>query len=84
MFLFLRLVFVGLFIGWLARWFYPGTVQMGLLGTIVLGIAGSLMGGFIAQLFTRRTDRPLEPAGCLSSVLGGMLVIFLGRALDLF
>jgi uncharacterized membrane protein YeaQ/YmgE (transglycosylase-associated protein family) len=81
----LRLILVGLLIGWAARFLYPGAVEMGWIGSILLGLAGSLLGGFLAQLFSHRSaSRPLEPAGCLGSVLGAMLLIFLGRLLDLF
>lgn len=81
----LRLILVGLLIGWAARFLYPGTVDMGWIASILLGLAGSLLGGFLAQMFSHRhAGQPLEPAGCLGSVLGAMLLIFLGRALDLF
>lgn len=79
----LRLVITGLLIGWAARFFYPGPVPMGWIGSILLGLGGALLGGFIAQAFSRTRDRPLEPAGCLGSVLGAMLIIFLARALQL-
>ena len=36
----------GLFVGALARFFYPGAVEMGWLWTIGLGIAGSLLAGW--------------------------------------
>ncbi|MET0137750.1 MAG: GlsB/YeaQ/YmgE family stress response membrane protein [Sphingobium sp.] len=79
MFYVLRLIIVGLFFGWLARWFYPGTVPMGWIATILLGLAGSFGGGLLAKLFSARRGRGVEPAGCLGSVLGAMLLIFLGR-----
>lgn len=81
MFFLLRLIIVGLLLGWLARFFYPGTVHMGWIATILLGLGGSLAGGFIASLFGRGRT---EPAGCIGSVLGGMLLIFLGRSFNLF
>ena len=79
MFYVLRLILVGLIFGWLARWFYPGSVPMTLIGTILLGLAGSFGGGLIAKALSVRRGRPVEPAGCLGSVLGAMLLIFLGR-----
>lgn len=84
MFYILRLIVVGLVIGWFGRFLYPGPVHMGWIATILLGLGGSFAGGFIAQLFTRRGGRPVEPAGCLGSVLGAMLLIFLGRQFNLF
>lgn len=79
----LRLIMVGLFFGWLARWFYPGNVPMGWIATILLGLGGSFAGGLIGKFFSARRGRPVEPAGCLGSVLGAMVLIFLGRSLSL-
>ena len=38
----------GLFVGAIARLLRPGRQPIGLLWTIVLGVVGSLLGGFIA------------------------------------
>ncbi|MEJ2409043.1 MAG: GlsB/YeaQ/YmgE family stress response membrane protein [Novosphingobium sp.] len=67
----------GLFIGILARFFYPGAVYMGWVATILLGIGGSLVAGLVAS----RGQRDFSRAGCFASVLGAMALIFLGRAL---
>lgn len=65
----------GLAIGVLARWFYPGTVDLGWIATILLGIGGSLLAGLI----TSRGHKEFYRAGCLASILGAILLIFLGR-----
>jgi uncharacterized membrane protein YeaQ/YmgE (transglycosylase-associated protein family) len=39
----------GLFVGLIARFLRPGHQSIGFVWTIVLGIAGSLLGGFIAR-----------------------------------
>ncbi|MCT2398351.1 GlsB/YeaQ/YmgE family stress response membrane protein [Novosphingobium mangrovi (ex Huang et al. 2023)] len=67
----------GLIIGVLARYFYPGDVDMGWVATILLGIGGSLAAGLI----TSRGQREFSQAGCLASILGAMALIFIGRAL---
>lgn len=67
----------GLVVGVLARWFYPGTVPMGWIATILLGIGGSLAAGWV----TTRGRDGIQPAGCLASVLGAIVLIFLGRVL---
>lgn len=70
---------VGLVVGVLGRFFYPGEVEMGFLWTIVLGIAGSLLAGMITQ-----RGRPgLNRAGMLASVIGAIVLIFLGRMLNI-
>jgi uncharacterized membrane protein YeaQ/YmgE (transglycosylase-associated protein family) len=77
---YVRMAIVGLIVGLLARFFYPGAVPLGLLASMLLGIAGSFVAGLIAQLLQPATARqPLHPAGFLYSVLGAMLLIFLAR-----
>lgn len=69
----------GLIIGALARFIYPGSVQMGWVATILLGIGGSL----IAGLVTSRGSSDFNRAGCLASVVGAVVLIFLGRLLGI-
>ncbi len=69
----------GLIIGVLARYFYPGPVPMGWLATILLGVGGSLVAGLV----TSRGDRDFNRAGCLASILGAIVLIFLGRLLGI-
>lgn len=72
----------GLFVGILARWFYPGQVPMSGLGTILLGIGGALVAGLIASWRTGGTlGDGFNRAGCLASLLGAMALIFIGRQL---
>lgn len=69
----------GLFVGALARTFYPGEVPMGWGMTILLGIGGSLAASL---LVTRgRYQGEVSRPGCLASVLGAMVLIYLGRHL---
>ena len=76
----IAMAIVGLIVGILARFFYLGPVKIGLIGTILLGIAGSYLAGFLGNLIQRRrTNEPLQPAGCLWSVVGAMLIIFIAR-----
>ena len=47
----LFLVF-GLIVGFLARAIMPGTQKMGLIATMILGVVGSFVGGFLVSLVT--------------------------------
>lgn len=77
-------IVVGFISGALARFFYPGAVQMGWIMTTVLGIAGSFAGGFIGSLFTKANDSgQLNKAGLVMSVVGAMVLIFVARLLGL-
>lgn len=67
----------GLIVGILARFFYPGEVDLGFFATIALGIGGSLLAG----LMTSRGRSEFSKPGCLASILGGMALILIGRVL---
>ena len=58
----------GLIAGAVARFLHPGYDRMGMVGTIILGILGSLLGGGIAYML-RLGISPYQPAGgsCRSS-----------------
>ena len=77
MFNIIGMIVSGLIVGVLARYFYPGAVSMGWLWTIGLGIAGSLLAGLI----TARGSTGFNRAGFIASILGAMVLIFLGRQL---
>lgn len=80
MFNLLSMILSGLITGLLARWIYPGSVPMGLGHTIVLGIGGSLIAGLAASWRDGRGwGEGFSRAGCIASVLGAMLLIFMAR-----
>ncbi|GEO00992.1 hypothetical protein NSE01_28240 [Novosphingobium sediminis] len=80
MFKLISIIFSGLIVGLAARFLYPGPVPMGLGRTILLGIAGSLIAGLAAS--SGRSGRDgIDRAGCLASVLGALVLIFIGRHL---
>jgi len=65
----------GLVCGLLARLFVPGRQAIGLAMTVLLGIVGSFVGGFIAYLFTG--GEPLQASGFIMSLLGAIVVLVL-------
>jgi uncharacterized membrane protein YeaQ/YmgE (transglycosylase-associated protein family) len=71
--LLLFLALWGLAAGAIARWAVPGPDPIGVLGTIVLGLAGSFLGGLIFWVLFGR------PAGFIAAVLGSILVLVLYR-----
>ncbi len=72
---------VGIVVGLIARWIMPGAHAMGLIMTGALGIVGSLVGGFIANLFTDSKNKPFHPAGMLMSILGAIIVLWVAQLL---
>src|SRR4051794_36171840 len=69
----------GLVIGLVARLLYPGRQPMGFMTTMILGIIGSLVGGFISYLFGFRPEEgAFRGAGIIMSIIGAMVVVWLG------
>ena len=69
----------GLIVGLIARFLYPGRQPMGLLMTMLLGIAGSLLGGFISWgVGFHPEDGPFRGAGWIMSIVGSILVVWIG------
>jgi uncharacterized membrane protein YeaQ/YmgE (transglycosylase-associated protein family) len=77
------LIIVGLIAGFLARLLVPGRDPMGVGATIVLGIVGSFVGGFLADALFRSDgeDRGLGPAGILGSIIGAVIVLLIYNAM---
>ena len=62
------MIIVGFIVGVLARFFYPGAVNMGFWMTVLLGIGGSLVGGVITSLLWKTpTAASTAPAGSCRS-----------------
>lgn len=72
----LFLVF-GLVVGLVARFVMPGRQSMGLVATMLLGVAGSFVGGMIGSLFFGGNMFDLHPTGLIGSVVGSLLVMFI-------
>jgi uncharacterized membrane protein YeaQ/YmgE (transglycosylase-associated protein family) len=66
----------GFVIGLLARAIMPGDQKMGWVMTIVLGIAGSFLGGFLASLVTDHRVLDFHTAGVIGSIIGALVLLF--------
>ena len=75
------LILIGLVAGAVARLLVPGRDPMGILGTIVLGVVGSFVGGFIWNLiqFHRLAPHKFHSVGIIGSILGAILVLLVLR-----
>lgn len=71
---------IGLIVGILARFFYPGAIHMSLIASAILGIAGSFLAGLVGRALHPATrSQPFHPAGFVYSIIGAMILIFLAR-----
>jgi uncharacterized membrane protein YeaQ/YmgE (transglycosylase-associated protein family) len=69
----------GLIVGALAKLVMPGRDPGGIIVTMLLGIAGALLGGFIGRAMG--FYGPGEAAGWLMSFLGAVILLMLYRML---
>ena len=78
----IMLVLIGLVAGFLARALVPGDDPMGIGGTILLGIVGSFVGGFLADALFRNDaeDVGFGPVGIIGSTIGAIICLLVYRA----
>ncbi|MFP5218844.1 MAG: GlsB/YeaQ/YmgE family stress response membrane protein [Actinomycetes bacterium] len=75
------MIIVGLIAGFLARALVPGDDSMGIGATILLGIVGSFVGGFLGSLiFGGDGEGLLRPAGLIGSVIGAIIALLVYNA----
>jgi uncharacterized membrane protein YeaQ/YmgE (transglycosylase-associated protein family) len=78
----LVMLIVGAIAGFIARAVVPGPDPMGVLGTIVLGVVGSFVGGFLGYLLFGKdaADGALQPAGLLGAIIGAIVALLVYRS----
>ena len=72
-------VVVGLIAGALARLIVPGKQDLSIPMTILLGIVGSFVGGFLGYLLFHKDSAEgfLQPAGIIGSVVGAIIALLI-------
>lgn len=78
----LFLVIIGLIGGFVARALVPGRDAMSVGGTILLGIVGSFVGGFIGYILFHKDggEGALQPSGIIGSIVGSVIALLVYRA----
>lgn len=69
-------ILFGLVVGAIAKFLMPGRDPGGWIVTILLGVAGSFVGGFLA---TTLLGRDQTAAGWIGSIIGAMVLLFVYR-----
>ena len=75
------LIIIGLIAGAVARLLVPGRDPIGIFGTIVLGIVGSFVGGFLQNLIQYHTVsvHSFHPVGLIGSIIGAWVLLLILR-----
>jgi len=81
---FLGFLFYGLVAGVLARTAFPGEDKGGLLITALLGILGSITGGWVFNLFGWGYTKGLSLKGLLPAFCGALIILALYKYLAVF
>jgi uncharacterized membrane protein YeaQ/YmgE (transglycosylase-associated protein family) len=70
----LVMIVLGLIVGAVAKLLMPGDDPGGIVVTILLGIAGALVGGFLGRVAGFYQEG--QPAGFVMSVVGALVLLF--------
>jgi uncharacterized membrane protein YeaQ/YmgE (transglycosylase-associated protein family) len=79
----LYLLVIGIVAGFLARLLVPGRDPMGFWATVLLGVVGSFVGGFLGYvLFGKDFDEgALQASGIIGSIIGAVIALLVYRAM---
>ena len=75
------LIVIGFIVGLIARALVPGRDGIGFIGTTLLGIVGSFVGGFLWELVEYHTIETthVRAVGIIGSVIGSVVVLLILR-----
>lgn len=75
---------VGLIAGFIARAVVPGRDPMGIGGTLLLGLVGSFIGGFLGYIIfgADAEDGAFQAASVFGSIVGAIIALLIWRAVS--
>lgn len=72
-------IVLGLIVGVLAKWIMPGKDPGGIIITILLGIAGAFVGGFIGSVLGFGSITGFNVVSLVLAVAGALIILFIYR-----
>ena len=77
-------IVLGLLAGMIAKAIMPGGDRLGVILTILLGVAGALLGGFLATAlgFGDPIDEFFDISTWIAAIIGGVLILFIWNAIS--
>lgn len=82
MFALIGFIIVGLIAGYIARAVVPGPDPLGVIGTLILGVVGSFVGGFLFNLLFGGGEGLLATTGLIGSIIGAIIALLIYRAVN--
>ena len=73
----ITMIVIGIIAGYLARLLVPGRDPMGFVQTVVLGVVGSFVGGFLGYVLFDKdiAEGGLQPSGIVGSIIGAVIAL---------
>ena len=81
--LIIYLFVVGIIAGFLARLLVPGRDPIGFWATVLLGVIGSFIGGFLGYVLFNKdvNEGALQTSGIIGSIIGAVIALLVYRAM---
>jgi uncharacterized membrane protein YeaQ/YmgE (transglycosylase-associated protein family) len=78
----ISMLIIGIIAGYLARLLVPGRDPMGFFQTVLLGVVGSFIGGFLGYVLFDKdvAEGGLQASGILGSIIGAVIALLIYNA----
>lgn len=76
------MILIGIVAGYLARLLVPGRDPMSFLQTVLLGVVGSFIGGFLGYVLFNKDigEGALQASGVVGSIIGAVIALLIYNA----
>lgn len=71
----ISMIIVGFIVGLIARAIMPGNQKLGFILTVILGIVGAVVAGYLGSAMGLYETG--EPVGWIGSIVGAIIVLFI-------
>jgi uncharacterized membrane protein YeaQ/YmgE (transglycosylase-associated protein family) len=71
------LIVIGFFAGFIARALVPGKQSMSIVQTILLGVVGSFVGGFLGRLLFHHGSGFVQTSSWIGSIIGAVIALLI-------